>query len=153
MSLPTISVWSGKRIEIAGGPGFLLVKPLTFMNKSGESAAAILRFYQLLPRTILGTKKDSDLSSALTVVHDELDLPFGTLKRSVNSRPAGHNGIKSLIDHLKTQNFVRLRIGIHTENRRQLPTEAFVLQPFSSEEQKSLPDIIKKAIKELQASL
>lgn len=132
--------------EVAEGAGFMLVKPLTFMNHSGKSATAILRFYQLLPRTILGTKKDSDLSAALLVIHDELDLPFGTNKISTNSRAAGHNGIKSLIQHLKTQNFTRLRVGIGADNRRQMPTDKFVLQPFTPEEKQRLPEIIEEAV-------
>lgn len=135
---------------VVQGSGYILAKPNVFMNESGAGTAPLLRFYQLLPRTIFGTKKDSDLSETLTVVHDELDLPFGTFKFSTNSRPAGHNGIKSLVAHLKTQNFRRLRIGIGTENRRQMPTAAFVLQKFNPEEQNALPELISRIANELQ---
>ncbi len=135
---------------IAHGSGFILAKPSVFMNESGAGTAPLLRFYQLLPRTIFGTKKDSDLSDTLTVVHDELDLPFGSFKFSVNSRPAGHNGIKSLVAHLKTQNFRRLRIGIGTDKRREMPTAAFVLQRFSPEEEAQLPSLINEACEALR---
>lgn len=135
---------------VAQGGGYILAKPSVFMNESGAGTAPLLRFYQLLPRTIFGTKKDSDLSDTLTVVHDELDLPFGSFKFSVNSRPAGHNGIKSLVAHLKTQNFRRLRIGIGTDKRREIPTASFVLQRFSPDEEKALSEIISDAAEALQ---
>lgn len=133
---------------IAKGSNYLLVKPQTFMNNSGQTAAALLRYYHLLPRTIFGTKKDSDLTSALTVIHDELDLALGTYKLSTNSSSAGHNGVQSIINHLKTKNFQRLRIGIKTENRKNIPGEKFVLQRFSDEEishlEKLMPEILSK---------
>ncbi len=131
---------------VAKGTDYLLVKPQTFMNDSGEAVAALLRYYHLLPRTIFGTKKDSDLSSIVTVVHDELDLPLGKNKVAVNSSSAGHNGVQSIIDHLKTKNFQRIRIGISTEERKNIPGDKFVLQRFSDEEMKvvtkMLPEII-----------
>ncbi len=126
------------KAEIAEGNGFMLVKPQTFMNESGRSAAAILRFYNLVPKGLLGIKKDSDLSAVLTVIHDELDLPFGTNKVSVNSGTAGHNGIESVVSHLKTKNFKRLRIGIDVDGRRKMPGASFVLQKFSNTELKEL---------------
>lgn len=134
---------------IARQADLILVKPQVFMNESGASIGPLMRYYQLLPKSLFGTKKDSDLSAILTVVHDELDLPFGNYKFSTNSRPAGHNGIKSLVAHLKTQNFRRLRVGIGTENRRQIPTAAFVLQPFSSDELRELETLIPEIAAEL----
>jgi PTH1 family peptidyl-tRNA hydrolase len=133
---------------VAKGSDYLLVKPQTFMNNSGQSVASLLRYYHLLPRTIFGTKKDSDLTSVLTVIHDELDLAFGNYKLATNSSSAGHNGVQSIIDHLKTKNFQRLRIGISTEQRKNIPGDKFVLQRFNEEEinqiEKLMPEILSK---------
>jgi PTH1 family peptidyl-tRNA hydrolase len=137
------------KAEIAEDSEMILVKPQTFMNESGQSVAAILRYYHLLPRSIFGAKKNADLRSTLLVIHDELDLPFGGYKTSVNSSSAGHNGVQSIIDSLKTQYFKRLRIGVSTEARKQIPSDKFVLQRFSKEEETELPKIIAKIISEI----
>jgi peptidyl-tRNA hydrolase, PTH1 family len=123
--------------EICDFGGMLLVKPLTFMNDSGKTVQAILSYYKLLPKTFgVVTKKASDLTGILTVIHDDLDLNLGTYKKSVDSRSAGHNGVQSIIDFLKTKNFNRIRIGINSEVRGQMPADKFVLQKFSGEELK-----------------
>lgn len=125
----------------------ILVKPQTFMNNSGKSVAAILRYYKLIPQNIFGIKKDSDLTETLTIIHDDLDLILEKYKLSVNSGSAGHNGVQSIIEHLKTKNFKRLRIGISTKARENIPGDKFVLQKFNQEELghiKNLwPEIIK----------
>jgi PTH1 family peptidyl-tRNA hydrolase len=122
----------------------LYVKPLTFMNNSGESVRKIMDFYGLLPRSLgIIAKKNQDLSDTLTVIHDELDLDFGKEKNSKDSGSAGHKGVASIINHLKTKNFTRLRLGIKNELlKNKIPTENFVLQNFSKEE---LNDLIDKA--------
>jgi PTH1 family peptidyl-tRNA hydrolase len=130
------------KAEIAEEAGLILVKPQTFMNNSGESVAAILRYYQLLPRTIFGTKKDSDLTPVLTIIHDDLDLLLGKYKLSINSSSAGHNGVQSIIDYLKTKNFKRLRIGISTDERQQIKAENFVLQKFKDEEKNVIKNLL-----------
>lgn len=135
--------------EVAEGLGYILVKPQTFMNKSGQTASAILRYYKLLPKGIFGTKKDADLSDVLTVIHDELDLPLGSYKISVGSGSAGHNGVQSIIDYLKTKKFKRLRLGITTPERKQIPGDAFVLQNFSLKEKTSLDKTILEIVSEL----
>lgn len=134
---------------VAKGTDYLLVKPQTFMNNSGETVAALLRYYHLLPRTIFGTKKDSNLISVLTVIHDELDLPLGKNKLAINSSSAGHNGVQSIIDHLKTKNFQRIRIGVSTEERKNIPGDKFVLQRFSDEEM----EIVKKMLPEILSNI
>ena len=99
--------------EICKLDNTLLIKPLTFMNLSGKTVQAVLSYYKLLPKTLgVVTKKESDLTSLLTVIHDDLDLPLGTYKKSIDSRSAGHNGVQSIIDYLKTKNFIRYRIGM-----------------------------------------
>lgn len=122
---------------------FLFVKPLTFMNDSGRAIQKILSYYKLLPKKLGFTNKsDADLNSVLTVVHDDLDLNFGSYKIATDSGSAGHNGVKSIIDQLKTKKFTRLRIGIKNELLKiHIPPEKFVLGQFSNEEQNQLPKI------------
>lgn len=121
----------------------LYVKPMTYMNNSGESVRKILDYYKLLPKTLgVMTKKNQDLNDSLIVIHDELDLEFGKNKVSQGSGSAGHKGVSSIINHVKTKNFTRLRIGIKNENlKTKIPTENFVLQNFSREELDSLKKI------------
>lgn len=93
------------------------------MNDSGQALKVICNFYKM------------DLAQDLLVVHDDVDLPLGELRATASSSAAGHNGIKSIIENLGTQDFHRLRIGVETRaSRGELPTEAFVLQNFSAEE-------------------
>ena len=132
---------------IAEGINYILVKPQTFMNLSGESVAAITRYYKLVPRSLFGIKKDADLSGLLTVIHDDLDIAFGTYKTSINSSSAGQRGVQSIIDHLKTKNFKRLRIGIGSDNRKNIPTEKYVLQRFNPEEEKTVTTLLQEIIK------
>ncbi len=116
--------------------GDLYLKPLTYMNKSGESAQACLSYYHLLEKQFgWRLKKNQDLTQTLFVIQDDLDLNLGAWKISTNSRSGGNKGIQSIIDHLKTQRFTRLRLGIKTEALHQLlPADKFVLQKFSPQE-------------------
>jgi PTH1 family peptidyl-tRNA hydrolase len=115
-------------IGAAGADGkILFVYPHTFMNSSGDAVAKIIDYYKVAPTDLL-------------VVHDEVDLPLGTIKFTAGSSAAGHNGVQSIIDALHTQDFRRIRIGIETrESREELPTDAFVLQNFTADEMKQLP--------------
>jgi len=128
---------TGKKLqaEIAKNGEIILVKPLTFMNNSGKAVKAVMLYYKLLPRTLgLLTKHITDLSSVLTVVHDDLDIGLGKYKISVNSRSAGHKGVESIIKYLKTRNFKRIRIGIHANVIEKIPDEKYVLGNFSRPE-------------------
>ncbi|MGI6373846.1 MAG: aminoacyl-tRNA hydrolase [Patescibacteria group bacterium] len=123
--------------------GILFVKPQNFMNNSGLVARKALDFYSLLPKN-LGwlTKKNTNLEDDLLVIQDELDLDFGKYKLSHDSNSAGHRGVQSIINHLKTKNFTRLRIGIKSELlRNPIPPDRFVMQRFSFEELNQLPKI------------
>lgn len=82
------------------GQRCVLAFPTTFMNLSGESVGALVRRYGI------------DEPSRIVVVHDELDLPPGTLRVKVGGGLAGHNGLRSITQHLKTQDYVRVRIGV-----------------------------------------
>lgn len=121
----------------------LYLKPLTYMNNSGESIRKVLNYYGLLEKKLgLFFKDNQDLNQVLTVIHDELDLDFGKLKISHDSGSAGHKGVASIISHLKTKHFTRLRIGIKNALlKTKIPTENFVLQSFSKEELESLKNI------------
>lgn len=110
--------------------GDLYLKPLTYMNNSGEAVKAALDYYKLDPE------------SDLFVIHDELDLDFGRHRLSRDSSSAGHRGVESIITLLKTKNFPRLRLGVKTPDLRTLISpENFVLQKFSPAEMKQLPDL------------
>lgn len=86
------------RVDL-GGHAVWLLKPLTFMNRSGQSIGALATFYKIAPAQIL-------------VVHDELDLPAGTVKFKRGGGHGGHNGLRSIMDVLATPEFWRLRFGI-----------------------------------------
>jgi len=105
------------------GEKMIFLKPQTFMNESGRAVSAALNFYKV------------SIAENLLVIHDDVDLPLGTVRESNDSSSAGHNGVSSIIESLGSQNFYRLRIGVETrESRAYKPTDAFVLENFSSEE-------------------
>lgn len=112
----------------------LFLQPLTFMNVSGASVAAALRFYKIAPEQLL-------------VVHDELDLPFGRLQLKRGGGAGGHNGLKSLIDSLGIDEFARLRFGIGKPDGPDAKDRVVghVLSGFSSEEREALGDLIERA--------
>lgn len=118
-----------------GQQRLLLVKPTTFYNASGEAAQALLHFYKLTP-------------SALLVVHDELDLPFGMLRTRQGGRDAGNNGIKSIIGHIG-EDFARLRIGIAHEVVMH-DRQDFVLARFTKTETELLPSIKQQAARVIE---
>lgn len=106
--------------------GWLLVKPTTFMNLSGHPVARLASYHQIEPSRII-------------VVHDDLDLDPGRLKVVFDRGPGGHNGIKSIIEHLGTRQFVRLRVGIGRPPEYMAPA-AFVLSRFSGAERAQLAE-------------
>ncbi len=123
----------------------ILVKPQTFMNNSGMAVRAVLDYYKLTPKKFgLFTNKDSDLSGVLTVIHDDLDIDFGNFKTSIGAGSAGHNGVSSIISHLKTKNFKRIRLGINNEFKSNVSGENFVLQNFSKDELDKIESIFQK---------
>jgi PTH1 family peptidyl-tRNA hydrolase len=84
-----------------------LLKPLTYMNLSGQAARAVLDWYKIEPESTL-------------VIYDDMDLPLGRLRIRLSGSAGGHNGMKSLIAHLGTQNFPRLRIGIGKSDQKEM---------------------------------
>lgn len=115
----------------------IFLKPQTYMNDSGQALQLICNFYKM------------DIRADLLVLHDEADLPFGAIRVTDSSSSAGHNGIKSIIDALSTQDFHRIRIGVETRpSRDDLPTDAFVLQNFTGGELKKLQEDVFPKVKE-----
>ncbi len=127
------------------GEGFVqgekvcLIKPMTYMNLSGEAVGALYRWY----------KAPLD---HLLVVYDDLDLPLGTLRFRLQGSAGGHNGMKSIIEHLGTTAFKRLRIGI---GRPPAGTDVvrYVLEPFSPEEQAVVKAVLEVATEAVDAWL
>lgn len=119
------------------GNKIMLVKPQTFMNRSGDSVLKIIAYYKVDP------KKD------LIVVYDDVDIALGNIKTSGQSS-GGHKGMQSIIDSFKTNNLKRIRIGINSEKKGEKPTENFVLEPFSKNEMKILEkDIFPKTLEKI----
>lgn len=108
------------------GEKLLLVKPTTFYNETGQAARLLVDFYKLDPA------KD------FLVIHDDLALPFGTIRTREKGSDAGNNGVKSLNAHLG-QHYARIRVGIYAPQRDQINDVNFVLGSFTVEEKKTLP--------------
>jgi len=129
----------------------IYIKPLTYLNNSGQAVEAIMSYYKLIPKKFaVLKKKNADLSEILTVIHDDLDIELTKYKVSVDSRSAGHKGVESIIRHLGTKNFQRIRIGIKTEACQNYPAEKFVLQNFNREEKGIIGDVIKNILNEIE---
>ncbi|MCC6552458.1 MAG: aminoacyl-tRNA hydrolase [Polyangiaceae bacterium] len=121
------------RAEIAGQPAILL-KPMTFMNASGRCVQPAMAFFKVAPAELL-------------VIHDELDLPFGTVRLKLGGGHAGHNGLRSIMASAGTGDFGRVRIGIGRpppEFRGEVAD--FVLSGFDAVERAALADCLKQAV-------
>ncbi|EET61101.1 aminoacyl-tRNA hydrolase [Marvinbryantia formatexigens DSM 14469] len=117
------------RIE---GQSVLLVKPLTFMNLSGESIRALADFYKI------------DGTSQLIVIYDDISLPPGQLRIREKGSAGGHNGIKSIISHLGGQEFLRIKVGVG-EKPAGWDLADYVLSRFSQEERQKVEEALKRA--------
>lgn len=134
------------------GETYLLLKPQAYMNRSGAAAQAVLAYYHALPKRLgMFRQKNADLTATVTVVHDDVDFPLGTVKLQADRNAGGHNGVASVIAHLQTKNFRRVRIGVSGPRKATMPTEKFVLEKFSKEELKQLEgmwgEVVEKILK------
>jgi peptidyl-tRNA hydrolase, PTH1 family len=121
----------------------ILLKPETFMNKSGDSV-----------KSLITSKKKAE---TLVVVHDDLDLPFGKIKISFNKSSGGHKGVESIMRAIKTESFIRLRLGISGETAsgkiKKPQGEDKVIDAILGEFKKSEVDELKKIIKKSATAL
>lgn len=135
-------------LDYARDKNIIFLKPDNFMNNSGRAVREYLNYHKIS-------------TSNLIVIHDDIDLPFETVRVSKDSSSAGHKGVQSIIDTMGTKDFTRVRIGIKQEEKpatsfasgRARQNEnllaEFVLENFSKIEEKGLPEIIKKAVEEI----
>ena len=121
------------------GQSVTIIKPLTFMNESGGPVTGVSGFYHLGPER-------------LVVIHDELDLTFGSVRLKLGGGDNGHNGLRSVTTRLGTREYYRIRIGIGRPPGRMDPA-AYVLRDFSPAERKELPFVLDRAADAVEALL
>lgn len=118
-----------------GKEKIVLVKPCTYMNRSGEPLTSVMRYHKLE-------------YGELVVVHDDIDLEFGSIRIRQGGGDGGHNGVRSVVNSLSEPNFVRVRVGVSRpaigEPGKHKEVADWVLEKFSKEELKELPGIIKR---------
>lgn len=112
-----------------GSEGCVLAKPRTFMNRSGRAAAALLAGLGCAPGDLL-------------VVHDDADLELGRVRIRLDGSAGGHNGIRSLIDALRTTDFPRVRLGVRGEGREDLDLAEYVLSEFLEAESEAAERLV-----------
>lgn len=134
-----------KKIEICDTPT-LLAKPLTYMNNSGMAVSLLLQYFKIKPEELI-------------VIHDELDLPLGKLQIRFGGGSAGHNGMESIIQAVKTDKFLKIRMGIGHPKRidgtslnthRHRSVEGYVLAPFEEHESKEIRTMKKHVQKNIE---
>ena len=126
------------------GEGLILAKPQTYMNNSGLAVKLIINYYQLPINNVI-------------IVHDDLDILLGKIKIRVRGAAAGHHGVESIIQALRTDQFARIRLGIGNEQshlgehqRVTFNAEKFVLEPFMPGERAKVRHVIKQAVETLK---
>lgn len=112
--------------NIINGEKIILIKPQTFMNLSGNSVRDFVNFYNLELKDLL-------------IIYDDVDFSIGNFKIKKDGSSGGHNGIKNIIENLKTENIQRIRIGI---SKNEIPLIDYVLGKFSKEDRKKIDDIL-----------
>jgi PTH1 family peptidyl-tRNA hydrolase len=114
-----------------GGPRLVLAKPATYMNVSGGPVSALARFYDVEP-------------SRVVAVHDEIDIPFNTVKLKIGGGEGGHNGLRDISKALATKDYLRVRVGVGRPPGR-MDTADYVLHDFAPAEKKELPFLLDDA--------
>jgi PTH1 family peptidyl-tRNA hydrolase len=115
----------------------VLAKPQTYMNDSGQAVGALARFFKVAPEDVL-------------VIYDDLDLPQGLIRLRPRGSSGGHRGIESIIEHLGTSEFPRLRVGIGRPPGRMEP-KAYVLQDFDGAERETMDEVYARALAAIEA--
>lgn len=116
----------------------IIAKPQTFMNNSGDAVGPLARYYKVPSENVF-------------IVYDELDLPFGTVRLREKGGAGGHNGMKSIINHLG-QEFPRMRLGIGRPPG-QMPVQGYVLQDFNKSDLPVLEDVLETAVRAIETYL
>jgi len=116
----------------------VLAIPLSYMNLSGGPVAALARYYKVEPHDVI-------------VVHDDLDLPLGTIRLKRGGGEGGHNGLRSITQSLGTADYVRIRFGIDRPGR--MDAADYVLRPFTAAQRKAVPGLVDEAIEAIEAVL
>ena len=114
-----------------GGPRVVLAKPMSFMNVSGGPTAALANFYGITPDHVVA-------------VHDEIDIPFNTVKLKIGGGEGGHNGLRDISKALATKDYLRVRVGVGRPPGR-METADYVLRDFGTAELKELPFLLDEA--------
>jgi PTH1 family peptidyl-tRNA hydrolase len=122
--------------RLAGVP-VVIAKPMSWMNVSGPPVAALSAYYKVPPARIV-------------VVHDELDLPLGTIRLKLGGGDSGHNGLRSVTRALSTREYYRVRIGIGRPPGRQDPAD-YVLRDFGAAERREVPLVLERAADAVEA--
>lgn len=134
-------------LRCAQDDNLILVKPQTYMNNSGMAVKLLAAYFNIAPEDII-------------IIHDDLDLPLAKIKVRLGGAAAGHHGVESIIETLKTDKFIRIRLGIGNlktlgaETKKQsIGTEKFVLEPFEHSELPQVKHMVKQALKALETLL
>lgn len=141
-----ISLSENRRFNALVGEGrspvgkIYLLKPLTYMNRSGQAIRAVIDWYKLPPESVL-------------TIYDDMDLPLGRLRLRESGSAGGHNGMKSTIAHLGTQNFPRLRLGIGRPRVVSGETVSHVLGKFAPDEAPTVRDLLRLSVETIERSL
>jgi PTH1 family peptidyl-tRNA hydrolase len=114
-----------------GGPRVVLAKPMSYMNVSGGPTAALANFYGITPDHVVA-------------VHDEIDIPFNTVKLKIGGGEGGHNGLRDISKALATKDYLRVRVGVGRPPGR-METADYVLRDFGTAELKELPFLLDEA--------
>ncbi len=127
---------SNFQAQVSKTQNLLLVKPQTFMNESGQSIISIANYYNIENHNII-------------IIHDDLDLPFGTIRFKLGGGHGGHNGLKSIDDHIG-KDYIRIRIGIG-KPKDKLQIANYVLHDFTKDELNEINSIISHVINSIDA--
>lgn len=125
---------------VIGGQGVLVMKPVTYMNLSGEAVGEAARFYKLPPDHVL-------------VISDDVDLPLGRLRIRKGGSAGGHNGLKSIIQHLGTDQFPRLKVGVGGKPHPDYDMADWVLGKLQGEDKKIMDEAVRRAAQAVECLL
>ena len=125
---------------VIGGQGVLVMKPVTYMNLSGEAVGEAARFYKLPPDHVL-------------VISDDVDLPLGKLRLRKGGSAGGHNGLKSIIQHLGTAQFPRLKVGVGGKPHPDYDMADWVLGKLQGEDKKAMDEAARRAAQAVECLL